>query len=260
MNKVAGVLSYKPRKLVLNLAKAVGIKYAPITNPRRFLRASYEWDTIFNWGSSGWEAMEGQTIYNHPKFIKHAVNKRQCLKTLEKQGCPVIPWTRDQEQATRWLEHGHWVMSRERIMGARGQGCVLVKELEDANLLAEGKFYTMFKKKCREFRIHAAFGKCILYQQKRRREDFDNLPGNDNFVRNSGSGWVFCIKDVKHVELLEEVGVKAIEALQLDYGSVDIVYHQNTPYILEVNTASSISGKSTMQAYVDAFQGKLNAA
>ena len=43
----------------------------------------------------------------------------------------------------------------------------------------------------------------------------------------------------------------AVEALGLDFGAVDIMYHENTFYVLEVNTAPGLTRTRTLEAYAN---------
>lgn len=59
--------------------------------------------------------------------------------------------------------------------------------------------------------------------------------------------------------MIETEAIKAVNALGLDFGAVDIVTEKNTgiPYVLEVNTAPGNEGTTT-QKYVDSIIEYIN--
>jgi D-alanine-D-alanine ligase-like ATP-grasp enzyme len=65
---------------------------------------------------------------------------------------------------------------------------------------------------------------------------------------------VFCREQVEWTEPLVTEAQKAVNALGLDFGAVDIIYngHEDKYYVLEVNTAPGMEGE-TMFSYVCSF-------
>jgi D-alanine-D-alanine ligase-like ATP-grasp enzyme len=74
-------------------------------------------------------------------------------------------------------------------------------------------------------------------------------------VRNHDNGFIFVRNDVKAPSSVEEQAVRAIKALGLDFGAVDIIWNdkQQKAYVLEVNTAPGLEG-STVDDYARGFR------
>jgi glutathione synthase/RimK-type ligase-like ATP-grasp enzyme len=58
---------------------------------------------------------------------------------------------------------------------------------------------------------------------------------------------------------VEEQAIKAVQALGLDFGSVDVIWNErhSLPYVLEVNTAPGLVG-TTVTNFVNAFKREYN--
>ena len=65
-------------------------------------------------------------------------------------------------------------------------------------------------------------------------------------------GWIFCKNNIKHIDSVKKLAIKAVETLGLDFGAVDVLFYNEKPYILEVNTAPGIEG-STLTNYANTF-------
>lgn len=80
--------------------------------------------------------------------------------------------------------------------------------------------------------------------------------GADMIIRSNKLGWKFS--HVKTIDkALEHEAIKALKALNLDFGAVDCCIDvNNTPYIIEVNTGPGLE-KTSFDTYVKAFKGAL---
>jgi glutathione synthase/RimK-type ligase-like ATP-grasp enzyme len=72
-----------------------------------------------------------------------------------------------------------------------------------------------------------------------------------NYIRSHGAGWVYCVRDIRHIDSVYEIGIRAVQALGLDFGAVDVYFWKDCPHVLEVNTAPGLSGATTISAYAD---------
>jgi len=127
----------------------------------------------------------------------------------------------------------------------------------------EAPLYTKGIENTGEYRVHVFNGDVILYQKKSRRTDEDDnvitAEGKEADVRNLSSNWVYRTGNLNRLERIEQLAISAIEALGLDFGAVDIIKDQDGyVYVLEVNTAVGIGNSDTLDAYVTAFNNKLN--
>jgi D-alanine-D-alanine ligase-like ATP-grasp enzyme len=123
--------------------------------------------------------------------------------------------------------------------------------------LVDAPLYVMYRKKKREYRVHVAFGRVIDVQQKRKRTNYDGTV--DYAVRNHHTGWVYCREDVVDSTPRDNLAIRAVDALGLDFGAVDIIYneHLDAFYLLEVNTAPGLEG-TTVEKYNAAFAARIS--
>ena len=81
----------------------------------------------------------------------------------------------------------------------------------------------------------------------------DGSYSDDGLIRNHQDGeWrqISCSPR----RSISEQAIKAVETLGLDFGAVDLILHNDTPYVLEVNTAPGLQVDNRLEAYVRAFK------
>ena len=125
---------------------------------------------------------------------------------------------------------------------------VLVHPSADGRI-PHAPLYTKYIKKADEYRVHVFGGKVLDVQQKRKRQCVDNADVNYQ-VRNARNGWVFCRGGVAAHERVIDAGVRAVAALDLDFGAADVGWNarNESATVYEVNTAPGVEG-STLEAY-----------
>lgn len=215
---------------------------------------------IINWGNSTEYDDRAATVWNDPVSLEVAHNKLltlgRLLEWMQEEGHSEInlpDWTEYPEVVKTWVEEGHTVVARETLTGHSGAGIVIISGPQAwENYHKRAPLYTKYIKKKSEYRVHVAFGEVIDIQQKKKRHDFDGEP--NYLVRNHSNGWVYCREDIVASADLKEQALRAVVALGLDFGAVDIIYNerQNKCYVLEVNTAPGLEG-TTVEKYTDAF-------
>jgi glutathione synthase/RimK-type ligase-like ATP-grasp enzyme len=203
-----------------------------------------DWLNIF-WGKRG--NFDGHFI-NNPNAISIARNKTETFKALDGK-VPIPAYTTDKEVANGWINEGKVVLARTNT-GQGGSGILICRDaLDDAPL------YSLYIKKKKEFRVHVAFDKVLLVQEKRRKRGIDS----DRLIRSHRRGWVFCRNDIEEPNGLRDIAIGAVSTLGLDFGGVDVIWNQNQNqcYVLEVNTAPGLSD-STSILYANSILGAIN--
>jgi len=201
-------------------------------------------DYVINWGTSG------EKILNPPPAVAKAINKLRCFETLKAAGVKIPEYTTDDSTAKAWLAEGKTVYARKVLCGKGGEGIEIIKPGYN---LVRAKLYTKKVVVDREYRVHVMNGQPFLFQKKilvqgRRGEGFQFG------VRNIGDGWVFTSKNVECPEVVSDMACKAVVALGLDFGAVDIAYtKKGNAVVFEVNTAPGVQEVSS-KAYADAFR------
>ena len=251
-----------------------------------------EKDLVINWGCSKPYTTEA-VILNKPEAIKNSIYKLRTFKLLEEQGLntPSVVTTSNKEEVVKFLVEetlkGVKVfLLRSTETGHSGKGIYVLDNVDSllidwlnsegnnqtdsddyskftaffTYLVAyyhpfdEAKFITSYFKGVDEYRVHVMLGQVIFLQRKALRTD-ENRPENPSFiVRNHDNGFIFQHNNIEVPELVQNASVKAVKALGLDFGAVDIKYNQNdnTYCILEINSAPGLTG-TTLEVYTEAF-------
>lgn len=216
-----------------------------VVNPHSTTYQGRKTDYVINWGVS----KEPDFLFNDAGTcyaIASAVNKLSTFKVLSYYEIPTLEYTTDSDLALEWYKT-NTVIARTTLNGFGGQG---IHVIEPEEALIEAPLYTKYKKKKHEYRVHIAFGKVIDITQKKKQKGATV----NSKIRNHKNGWVYCRLNIDFPEELKDIAIKAIRALALDFGAVDIIWNQKEDkyYVLEVNTAPGLVG-TTLTAYINAF-------
>lgn len=103
-----------------------------------------------------------------------------------------------------------------------------------------------------EYRLHIFKGKSIRAGVKVKREGFERTA--HAWVRSFDAGWKIKYDEFKSKKAMRELAVRAVEALGLDFGAVDIGKKADGTYlVLEVNRAPGASD-GTCETYARAIE------
>ncbi|HEY6020587.1 MAG TPA: hypothetical protein VIY48_12065, partial [Candidatus Paceibacterota bacterium] len=151
---------------------------------------------------------------------------------------------------------GDIIVARKVLTGFGGAGIVLHDPGTDLSN-DNSPLYVRYKKKKHEYLVHVLNGQVIDCTWKRKRADFEGE--HNTKIRNLAGGWVYCRDEIEIPQDLYEQAIKAVNALGLDFGAVDIIWNkkENKSYVLEVNTAPGLTG-TTLQRYSEAFAKEIH--
>jgi len=215
--------------------------------------------TVINWGAShiARPICEGQRIINHPVGVSKAVNKLTTLKAFKEAGVVAPEFTEAFVEAWKWVAEGFTVVARTVLNGHSGQGIVLLDGNTNPEDFPEAPLYTKYIKKDQEYRIHVFQGEAFFVQRKARKMDVPAEQVNWQ-VRNLAGGFIYANQNVECPDVYKVEACKAIAALGLDFGAVDLITDKKTQlgYVLEVNTACGLAG-TTLDKYVEVFRNFL---
>lgn len=232
-------LAYHPktRPTGRRLASAIGIVRAG-TLVRRGKALETPPDFLVRWGNGRFAEFDvaGRSI-NPARAIWCAGDKLAAIRKLAEQNVSVPQaWTTCPGEGV--------ILARSR----RGFGGTDIRVCGHSPCIP-AEWYSGFIPNEREYRIHVVGGHIVRVVRK-----YLERPDQrrSEYIKNHSNGYVFKTPSKKLNKGRTEASVKAVEALGLDFGAVDLVVdHEGVEHVLEVNTAPACSPK-TLQAY--AFQ------
>jgi len=218
--------------------------------------------SILNWGcgAKGYAERYGHRVdklfswVNIPARVTIAANKLETFRVLEQhEDIPIPEFTTEASTARSWLkEHPHepsaGVVARTTLIGHSGEGIHVLNHATEygpeGGPWIDAPLYVKYKKKKHEYRVHV-IGNYTDVQQKRKRQETPNEEVNYQ-VRNYQNGWVYCREDIPEPKGIRELAQRVVQALELDFGAVDIIWNQaeNQMVVLEVNTAPGLEGQT----------------
>lgn len=215
---------------------------------------SYNNHLIINWGNSNiptWWMDPWYRILNHPYHVHIATNKRDTFNQFVRQGISHPEWSDCKDWATTIIEQGHKVFCRISLTSHSGNGIIIAETIDQ---LVDAPLYVKAVKKDKEYRVHVFLGQIIDFQLKRKKLNFE---GGTNGIRNHHNGWIYARSDVQLPETVATESIKAVQALGLDFGAVDVCTdREGKVFVFEVNTAPGLHG-TTLQKYTETIRSLL---
>lgn len=193
---------------------------------------------IIRWGTREEINMEHSIVYNKSKAIQNATDKYQSRLIFRERGvvAPRLLLTPAE------YRQGTIIIGRPYVH-SKGRNFVVLKSYEDLNRhWRDGWYYSEFVDKIREFRVHVGHSKVLALMEK-------HNPNNGNIAWNravnDSEPFTSVGQEQSDNENLRSVlieAIKAVNALELDMGGVDVILDANgVAYVLEVNTAPTLN-------------------
>jgi glutathione synthase/RimK-type ligase-like ATP-grasp enzyme len=231
-----------------NLADALGVR----CHSAQYILNKMPARLYINWGSTGYELRQvNAEVVNKPQLVYGASDKIVTFRKLH-DACVRVPWfTTNISEAHRYMQEHGSLIARTETRGSRGSGVVFLERLHD---IIDAPLYVQYINKEKEFRVHVFKGKAIDIVQKKRANGTEkpviwNVQAGFSFSHNVRWG---------AIENLARLGEKAVNALELDFGAVDIMWGNGHLYVLEVNTAPGINIEETIDKYAKTISGLIN--
>ena len=227
---------------------------------------------LVNWGCTAVVGLHNYNrVLNQPCYVRNSSDKTLTHRLLKGAMVPTLDYTTDIEVAKLWMsfckdeedepeKHG-WVVCRTLTRSSSGKGIVIAKEEDE---IVPAPLYTMYFRKKYEYRYHVFNGKVIDIQQKKRLSS-EELSARGflfrplSYVRNLANGYIFAREEVQYHIELGDMAIRAVRAVGLDFGAVDILCNEDgfgnyeDGVVCEVNSAPGLTG-TTFDLYKEALE------
>lgn len=208
---------------------------------------------VINWGASSDVAPASLRVCNKPAALAVARNKLATFRKLSEAAVRIPLFWTSMDDVVR-TRSDSIILERHTLTGESGAGIVVKRAGES---LSPAPLYVEYLRKNTEYRVHVFNGKAIATQQKRRESDAEQSR-DEALLRNRDNGWVFCVQgiDISRSTAAGEIAVRAVAAVGLHFGAVDIVWasRDDLRYVLEINTKPGLSSPTVLSAYVQAIK------
>lgn len=203
-------------------------------------------DVIIRWGAnhSHYQGRypNGVRVLN-PKLVLSKVDQAHLF---QQSGVPIplIFWTR-----RAWELAGNPTVVRKEDISQMGTGMILTTAPYPER--HPNRLYQQYIEKEREFRAMMVKEMVAFLMEK-------HAPANQDFRWNEhrGSEWTSVPTDRNLRIKLKEIGKKALDAVQYDFGAVDIIKKGNDLLVLEVNSRPEF-GQTNAERFVRAIESCL---
>jgi predicted ATP-grasp superfamily ATP-dependent carboligase len=194
---------------------------------------------LIRWGNAA--EFNAPTILNQRNAILNASDKLQALTILAEAGVRVPEFQRHAP-----FDDGTWFGRSRHGYGGRD-----IAVYSGHAAYGHHDFFSRYVPNKREYRIHVFKGEIIRLQGKWL--DFPDQQTSP-YIQNAANGFRFRTPNFALRPERTEMAIKAVEALGLDFGAVDLLVGEDgLTYVLEVNTAPGCS-PMTARAYVEAIR------
>lgn len=250
------VLPYGPSDSVRELTSAINTKIQELRLNANVMSLVSEGsryrsrvgDIVVNYGNRRYNDafFGGATVLNSVVALNRAANKVAAFNALRLAEVKTVEYTVDREVAQNW-NRNEIVYERGTLTGHSGEGITvrLAREgVADAPLYTKG-----IQGPRREWRVHVFEGVITYVQKKIRRNGYRDLSTYREDIRNHHTGWVYsnAFTDAPPDQVLIQAH-KAVSALGLNFGAVDLISKNTNAWVLEVNTAPGLTG-TTLETY-----------
>lgn len=201
---------------------------------------------VIRWGCTS-AAPGAQYIINKPEGI-HTVNTKDSFRRkLQDAGVSVPPSYFNKEDAAAAISAGKKLIGR-KSHHAQGRKAKVINNITDLRNDMQSNYWSEIIKKDREFRVYCFFGKVIAVAEK--------VPDDINqLLWNRAQGHA-VFNNVRWSEWPIAVVKEALKVHQLsgcDFEGVDVMSKEGVPYILESNSAPSLTTEYRKECFAKAF-------
>ena len=203
---------------------------------------------IVRWGCTGYTG-GAKIIINESEAI-HTVNSKATFREkLQNSGVSVPKSFFSKESAATAIARGLRLIGR-KSRHAQGKGAEVIATMVELKM-SQSDYWSVIIPKTQEFRVYPFFGRVIQVAEKVMPEDrkhmllWNKAQGNSAFYNVRWDKWNLDV-------VLEALKVHAISGC--DFEGVDVMLHEGVPYILESNSAPSMTTEYRKQSFAKGFK------
>ena len=200
-------------------------------------------NVVIRWGSrEELPTNSGTVIYNRADAIARATDKKEARRILADAGVRVP------RAVTPNSDNINYPVIARPSVHSKGKNFVALNNSSDFNRhyqrnASRGWYYSEYVPKEREYRFHVAHGKVLAIMEK-------PAPSNPSLLawnRAIGDDDPFVyvpwnrLREDSGLEDAAKESIKAVAAVGLDFGGVDVMILGDTAYVIEVNTAPTLN-------------------
>jgi len=239
----------RQRRQVFRINKSTGERYVRNQYYRVFknnnseimvkeLNTSLKDAVVIRWGTREQIETNSHTvIYNSATAIANITNKKLSRELFIEKGvmCPKMVNRSN-------IEENDLPIIARPFIHSKGRNFIVLNTINDFNRhYNSGKYYySAFVDKNKEYRIHTAHGKILAVMEKHPVEG--SIAWNRAVADSDPFTYIpWSQVDEQELKPILDEAIKAVKALDADFGGVDIIVKDNMPYVLEVNSAPTLN-------------------
>lgn len=213
-------------------------------------------DVILNWGNSSdpvWSRL-GYIWINNINSIIYSSNKEYMFLKFTQNNIPTYKYFLLKDL----LPINTQIVARHLVSSHSGKGIEIFNSYY-REFIPDAPLYTVFEQHDYEVRLYVVNGKVVHYVQKAKMSSKkleDKGFTFDPIVKTYKNGWVFKQNDkVELTPAIEDLAVKAMEAVGLGFGCVDIAFTDpNEPIVVETNSAPGLRSPTTLKVLAQSIK------
>jgi glutathione synthase/RimK-type ligase-like ATP-grasp enzyme len=200
-----------------------------------YIEENTNYGIVIRWGCTS--SINSDYVINEAKHIHLTSDKAGCRKLMQDNGISVPFSFFEHEDAIKFLSENRnsKIIGRQQFhhQGRKIQVSDSVEVLDHDSI---SDYWSEFIDKDREFRIFTFFGKVIMVAEKiphdKSKVAWNNYGGGSTFVNVKWDSWPIkeCVE-----------AIKATNLIGIDFAGVDVMTKGNNCYILELNSAHSLT-------------------
>lgn len=243
---------FRPTRNLARVIRRRGVK------PTDFL---LRWGTTKNAELDSVFSRAGAKILNSASAIEANTNKLNSLVVFKSAGVPVPVFYKNKKDIRNFPVLGR------KFNHKGGKDIIMISGSidplkNDYSKIPDRHFYTEFIPSEAEYRVHVFAGKVIRITKKvfRGHDRFDKDISEKCVIRNDTYGWGHHALTDDELKLFSkdalDVCVRAVKAIGLDFGAVDLLIGKGRPYVLEVNSCPRLNSIG-MELYANSIKAIL---